>query len=102
MIDAIKSLNGPADGWALPYWNYSDTTSAEAGRIPPVFLTPTMPDNSANPLRVPARFGTGVPRDDADLTDRIADNDFIGIDEAPADGVGGQVRSSRHMAHRRV
>lgn len=88
VIDAIKSLNGPVD-WALPYWNYSDTTHTDAGRIPAVFLTPTMPDGSANPLRVAARFGTGVPRDDADLTDRIADNDFIGIDEGPADDVGG-------------
>jgi tyrosinase len=89
VIDAIRSLHGPADDWALPYWNYSDTTHPDAGRIPPVFLTPTMPDNSPNPLRVAARFGTGVPADDAELTDRIADNDFTGIDEGPADGVGG-------------
>lgn len=88
VADAIRSLQGPAD-WALPYWNYSDTTRADAGRIPPVFLTPTMPDGSPNPLRVAARFGTGVPADDAELTDRIADNDFVGIDEGPGDGVGG-------------
>jgi hypothetical protein len=58
-------------------------------RIPPVFLTPTMSDGSPNPLRVAARFGTGVPAGDAALTDRTADDDFIGIDEGPADGVGG-------------
>src|SRR5664279_1189325 len=78
VIDAIRSLGGPADDWALPYWNYSDTSRADAGRIPQVFLTPTMPDGSPNPLHVAARFGTGVPADDAELTDRIADNDFIG------------------------
>lgn len=86
--DVIQSLGGPAD-WTLPYWNYSDTSNADAGHIPPVFLAPTMPDGSANPLHVAARFGTGVPADDAELTDRIADNDFTGIDEGPADGVGG-------------
>jgi tyrosinase len=86
--DAVQSLGGPAD-WALPYWNYSDTTNPDASNIPDAFLQQNLPDGSANPLLVAARFGTTVPPQDADLTDRIADNDFVGIDTGPSLGVGG-------------
>ena len=84
----IQSMGGPAD-WALPYWNYSDKKNPAATKVPEAFLEQTMHDGSVNPLRVAARFGTSVDPDDVDLTDRIADKDFIGIDKSPGIGVGG-------------
>ena len=45
----IKEMNGP-DDWALPYWNYLDTTNPEA----------RLPDRSPNPLNKPPRRNTDV------------------------------------------
>jgi tyrosinase len=48
---AIIGLGGPAE-WALPYWNYSDTTqNAQVARLMrPEFLAPNLPDGSPNAL----------------------------------------------------
>lgn len=54
--DAIIRAGGPVD-WALPYWNYSDTTNPNARRLPPAFVRQTMPDGSPNPLFVRQRYG---------------------------------------------
>jgi tyrosinase len=91
IIDTIRSLGGPADSWALPYWNYSNTNDPNAVNVPDAFMASTLPDGSNNPLNVAARFGTAVDPDDVELTDRIADNDFIGTDpdQGPSIGVGG-------------
>jgi tyrosinase len=86
--DAIKSLHGPAD-WALPYWNYSDTKNPDASKVPQAFLDHKLPDGTPNPLFAKARHGTSVAAGDVDLTKRIADNDFEGIDQGPGEGVGG-------------
>jgi tyrosinase len=86
--DAIKSLRGPAD-WALPYWNYSNTKNPDATKVPKAFLDKKLPDGTPNPLFVKARHGTSVAKEDADLTKRIADNDFEGIDAGAGEGVGG-------------
>ncbi|HEY0460267.1 MAG TPA: tyrosinase family protein [Pyrinomonadaceae bacterium] len=51
---AIVSLEGPAD-WALPYWNYFGPNNQY--EIPPAFTAQTLPDGSANPLYVLARYG---------------------------------------------
>jgi len=90
VLGVIQSLGGPAD-WALPYWNYSNTNDPNAINVPDAFLAQTLPDGSSNPLNVAARFGTSVDPDDVELTDRIADNDFIGTDpdQGPSIGVGG-------------
>jgi tyrosinase len=50
----IKAAGGPAD-WALPYWNYFGP--GNQFDIPPAFTQSTMPDGSANPLFVTARYG---------------------------------------------
>ena len=55
----IADLGGP-DDWGLPYWNYLDTNNANARNIPEAFLTPTLPDGTANPLATPPRGGTQV------------------------------------------
>jgi tyrosinase len=48
--ETIRGLGGPADKWALPFWNYSDTTNASARLVRPEFLEAKMPDGTANAL----------------------------------------------------
>lgn len=50
----VIALEGPAT-WALPYWDYLGPD--QQFNIPPAFLQPTLPDGSANPLLVTARYG---------------------------------------------
>jgi tyrosinase len=76
---AVVKLGGPQD-WALPYWNYSDATNANAKALPPCFRTPKLPDGSANPLftiqsinipRAPginAGHASVIPDEDVDLS----------------------------------
>jgi tyrosinase len=54
IAQTIVNLGGPRN-WALPYWNYFDTSNPRARNFPDVFLAPTMPDGSANPLAAPPR-----------------------------------------------
>jgi tyrosinase len=56
---AVVAAGGPSD-WALPYWNYSDTTRPNARQLPDAFGLATLPDGSSNPLRVTRRFGDGT------------------------------------------
>jgi len=52
---AIADLGGPAD-WALPFWNYSDTSHPDARALPAAFAatgTPFSPNS--NPLHMPGR-----------------------------------------------
>jgi tyrosinase len=51
---AVVSLGGPSD-WALPYWNYFGP--GDEYEIPPAFTQQTLPDGTANPLFVKARYG---------------------------------------------
>jgi len=51
VAQTIVSLGGPA-GWALPFWNYSDSTNPHALTIPPAF---TKPGNAANGLWMDGR-----------------------------------------------
>jgi tyrosinase len=50
----VKGLGGPED-WALPYWNYFGP--GEEYKIPPAFTVDKLPDGTANPLLVKARYG---------------------------------------------
>jgi tyrosinase len=80
-------LQGPAN-WALPYWNYSDSTNPNAQVIPPAFREVTMPDGSHNPLRIEERdFGNdgqpvGFP-EDVDVCTALNKTQFT------AQGLGG-------------
>lgn len=40
----VASLGGPAD-WALPFWDYSDSSNPNRLNIPPAFTTPSQPTN---------------------------------------------------------
>jgi tyrosinase len=51
---AIVSLGGPKD-WALPYWNYFGPN--DEYKMPPAFAAQNLPDGTANPLFVKARYG---------------------------------------------
>ncbi|TWJ03201.1 tyrosinase [Mucilaginibacter frigoritolerans] len=53
----IVKLGGPAD-WALPYWNYSDTSNPNARTIPPAF---TNPNNATNGLWITGRVSDTIP-----------------------------------------
>lgn len=44
VAQTIVDLGGPAD-WALPFWNYSDTTNPDALNIPPAFTSPASSSN---------------------------------------------------------
>jgi tyrosinase len=71
----IRQLDGPADDWALPYWNYSDH-AADSRRLglPLPLRGETLPDGVEvpgvepqadgtvpNPLFIPARLGPDEP-----------------------------------------
>src|SRR5262245_40267416 len=87
VADAIEQLGGPPN-WALPYWNYGDVDNADARRLPPEFSAQTMPDGSANPLRVEERDAgnngelVGEP-EDADACPALRKTQFV------SQGVGG-------------
>jgi len=71
----IEELDGPADTWALPYWNYSDFASdRRALGLPLALRTAVLPDGVEvpgleadpgdpvpNPLFEPTRQATGDP-----------------------------------------
>lgn len=59
LLDAVLEAGGPAD-WALPYWNYSDTTVPQARQLPDAFAAATLPDGTQNPLHVSRRWGRGT------------------------------------------
>lgn len=53
--DAVVKLGGP-EGWALPYWNYSDPKNNNQARLlPAAFVDPTLANGSPNPLFVQGR-----------------------------------------------
>jgi tyrosinase len=58
---AVISLGGPST-WALPYWDYFGP--GDQYEIPPAFTEPNLPDGSANPLYVSARYG---PNNDGNI-----------------------------------
>lgn len=58
---AVVKLGGPKT-WALPYWNYLG--QGDQYKIPPAFTQQTLPDGSANPLFLSARYG---PKKDGDV-----------------------------------
>lgn len=47
--DHVVALGGSSN-WALPYWNYSDTTNPEARKVRREFIAATLPDGSPNAL----------------------------------------------------
>ncbi len=97
--DAIVSAGGP-DDWALPYWNYSDATQPTARTLPDAFAARTLPDGTANPLRVDRRFGSGTSPLQIDprlvALDALQDTEFEGGEDDIPPGFGGPVTLFHH------
>jgi tyrosinase len=53
-VAALEGVTGPSD-WALPYWNYSDTTNPKARSLPPAFFLANLPNGAQNKLRITQR-----------------------------------------------
>ena len=97
---AIVSLGGP-DTWALPYWNYFGSNNQY--EMPPAFAQTNLPDGSANPLFVRARFG---PNGDGNIFVQIptANQNCMSNDvytgssvNTPSPGFGGPATGFRHF-----
>jgi len=93
---AIKDLGGPADTWALPYWNYSDSANPNARCLPPAFWDPKFPDGGPNPLLVKARAGDanqgkplGTDPDDIELATCMKKLGFINSSSGAGSNFGG-------------
>lgn len=87
---AIDSLGGPAETWALPYWDYFARDQAD---LPAAFADQAWPDGRAgNPLFVTARYGPGgdgdvyIPMGSVTLR-AFRDRVFTGVPASP--GFGG-------------
>src|SRR5215216_6002831 len=91
---AVCKLEGP-DDWALPYWNYSDTSNPNASLLPPAFRATTLPDGSPNPLRIQQR-AVGVNEgemfafpEDVDLEPSLTEGIFVAAAVGGDPGFGG-------------
>jgi tyrosinase len=68
---AVVKVGGP-QGWALPYWNYSNPANNNQARLmPAAFVPATLPGGHANPLWVNGRNSTtadfNIPDHDVSL-----------------------------------
>ena len=97
--EAVVTAGGP-DDWALPYWNYSDSTRPNARTLPGAFALATLPDGSDNPLRVERRFGSGTTPIRIDPTfvslSALQDDVFTGGDSDIPPGFGGPETMFHH------
>lgn len=97
----IKQLGGP-DDWALPYWNYSDTSNPNARRLPPAFRATSLPDGSPNPLRIEDRVpeannGDEIAADfEVDLSTCLLEESFISAPFGGDPGFGGRRTAFNH------
>ena len=96
---AVVSLGGPST-WALPYWDYFGPGTES--QIPPAFTQTKLPDGSANPLFVKARYG---PKGDGNIyvpmppvNQKCMSNDlYTGTDHnTPPPGFGGPKTGFSH------
>jgi tyrosinase len=106
---AVVKLGGPAD-WALPYWNYSDTSNPNAKALPPCFREPALPDGSPNPLFVIQEINilrapgvnsgdpSVIPDEDVNLSGCLSENFFSpDTDTTTGDlGFGGPAMGFNH------
>jgi tyrosinase len=100
VAETIVQLGGP-EGWALPYWNYSDTTNPDARRLPHAFRELTMPDGSDNPLRIDERDAgndgafVGEPAD-VDVCPALRKRRFVSQGVGGDPGFGGSQSGFNH------
>jgi tyrosinase len=96
---AVVQLGGP-EGWALPYWNYSDSGNPYARRLHPAFLDQFAADGSENPLWVSGRNLIN-PTDELDPDyvdlDCLEHSPFEGAANGGEPGFGGPVTGFSHI-----
>ncbi len=95
----VVSLGGPA-GWALPYWNYSDTTNPNAPLLPAAFLNRDDGHGGVNPLWVDGRnvAGGSLQLDqDAVNLNCLTDGVFEGSSRGGDPGFGGPSTGFHHQ-----
>jgi tyrosinase len=95
----VVKLGGPA-GWALPYWNYSDTSNPNATALPPAFLNQTNSDGTPNGLWVEGRNMTQptdqIPAGHVTLG-CLTDGSFAGTTNGGDPGFGGPETRFNHV-----
>jgi tyrosinase len=96
----IHDLGGPADDWALPYWNY-DPAHAATLALPAAFAAAKLPDGSANPLFVARRYGHGPGKIklrpvEATAVATLKDGHFTGGSDGVPPGFGGPQGAFHH------
>lgn len=99
----IEEMGGP-DDWALPYWNYLDSSNPNARRIPQPFLDPIIPeDGTPNPLNKPPRRNTQVLAPLAQIPDlslaAMEEPDFL-VGSDGSIGFGGGVTTFSRAGNR--
>lgn len=106
----IRRLGGPADSWALPYWNYTDYRTdrrrlglpqpLRGATLPPGVAIPGVDPNpdgtTPNPLFTPERALTGdpppgTPATWADATDALQRPHYANQEDTAAVSFGGGV-----------
>ncbi|TFW19502.1 hypothetical protein E4L96_11740 [Massilia arenosa] len=101
VLQTIVSLGGPST-WALPFWNYSDTTNPAALTMPPAFTSGTP---ASNPLQMPAagglpgRVNTVLQARDVSLTNALASRVFVGMYTGGSTGFGGVITGFNHLGN---
>lgn len=97
----IVDLGGPSD-WALPYWNYSDSSDPNAARLPLAFRARTLPDGSVNPLFVDQRnpgCNEGdliADKDETDITQCLSEPSYTAARTGGNPGFGGPATAFSH------
>jgi len=95
----VVQLGGP-DGWALPYWNYTDTNDPNARFLPQPFLNQTDPSGGSNPLWVDGRILTAAGQVELNLStvslDALTDSIYEGSLSAGTPGFGGIATGFHH------
>lgn len=73
----VKELTG--DDWALPYWNYLNSSNPNALHLPDAFLAKTLPNGNPNPLnKYPRRPGLTAMKPNGGFSlDAMDENVFL-------------------------
>ncbi|CAN5419132.1 hypothetical protein BH10PSE6_BH10PSE6_05030 [soil metagenome] len=94
----IVALGGPVE-WALPYWNYSDSSNLNFRNARPEFVQPTLPGGATNALAAAARRtqtgNYGISANHVDLTCLKTVPFMTGSNGAPS-GFGGPKTGFEH------
>lgn len=99
---AVIRLGGP-EGWALPYWNYSDPSNNNQARLLPAsFVDPTLANGTPNPLYVKGRNSSTadfqIPDADVSLQ-HLTYGQFTGGSIGAHPGFGGPQTGFSHGGH---